>query len=319
MTITGGSASGPIANYNPLSRARSDPRRWPADSTADPLSRPGDGAPSRRRERNVGPDPRCRGDLHARKRERDDDWLDHAHRRRRVDEDADAGQDECAESVADSAGDPASTAVQWDAAANSSAQTMSAAARVFPVQDGWGTLAPGQTGGVRFRVNQGLLDVKSLNLTGPPPGRRSSAAAARTSPRVRYDERATTTKGQLQQTLADYNAANPTQRADLALGVIKDDFAWPTNNTVGLVCDDGRAMTPVAGAPGAVGWVRLSTTNAYPTPGLMEIAHNLGIQRLIPGVNTSFLAERRGRRRRAGSGLQRRPPEGPPHRRDARK
>ena len=292
LTITGGSASGPIANYNPVSGALGSAAL--ADSTADPLFlvpatalRPGDGSTTSALTLAGGvtytrvsggatttgltTPAGAAGSTKTLTLDRKTNAL-------RI--------------LLIPLGDPASTAVQWDAAANSSAQAlMAAAARVFPVQDGWGTLAPGQTGGVRFSINQGLLDVRSLNLYRTASGQTkfcSNGSSFATSQVTSGPFATLTFKGQLQQTLADYNAANPTQRADVALGVIKDDFAWPTNNSVGLVCDDGRAVTPVAGAPGAVGWVRLSTTNAYPTPGLMEIAHNLGIQRLIPGVNTSF-------------------------------
>ena len=292
LTITGGSASGPIANYNPLSGALGSAAL--ADSTADPLFlvpatalRPGDGSTTSALTLAVRATySRVNGGVTTTGLTTPAGaagstktlTLDRKTNALRI--------------LLIPLGDPASTAVQWDAAANSSAQAlMAAAARVFPVQDGWGTLAAGQTGGVRFHVNQGLVDVKSLNLYRTASGQTkfcSSGANFATSQVTSGAFAALTLKGQLQQTLADYNSANPTQRADLGLGVIKDDFAWQTNNSVGLVCDDGRALTPVAGAPGAVGWVRLSTTNAYPTPGLMEIAHNLGIQRLIPGVNTSF-------------------------------
>ncbi|HEX2293629.1 MAG TPA: hypothetical protein VHH55_09960, partial [Gaiellaceae bacterium] len=292
LTVTGGSASGPIANYNPLSGALGSAVL--ADSTADPLFlvpaaalRPGDGSTTSAltvavsvRYTRVSSGVTTTGLVTPAGAAGSTKTLtlDRKGNAFRV--------------LLVPLGDPASTVVQWDDAANASAQAlMSAAARVFPVQDGWGTLAQGQTGGVRFRINQGLLDVRSLNLYRTASGQTKfcsngsnfSISQVTSGPFAQL-----TLKGQLQQTLSDYNTANPTQRADLALGVIKDDFAWPTNNTVGLVCDDGRAATPVAGAPGAVGWVRLSTTSTYPTPGLMELAHNLGVVRQVPGVNTSF-------------------------------
>jgi Penicillin-Binding Protein C-terminus Family len=292
LTVTGGSASGPIANYNPLSGALGSAVL--ADSTADPLFlvpaaalRPGDGSTTsalsvavRVTYTRVSGGVTTTGQITPAGAAGSTKTLtlDRKGNALRV--------------LLVPLGDPASSVVQWDAAANTSAQAlMSAAARVFPVQDGWGTLATGQTGGVRFRVNQGLLDVRSLNLYRTASGLTkfcSNGANFATSQVTSGAFAGLTLKGQLQQTLADYNAANSTQRADLALGVIKDDFAWPTNNSVGLVCDDGRAVTPVAGAPGAVGWVRLSTTSTYPTPGLMELAHNLGVVRVVPGVNTSF-------------------------------
>ncbi|HEU6445372.1 MAG TPA: PxKF domain-containing protein [Gaiellaceae bacterium] len=292
LTVTGGSASGPIANYNPLSGALGSAVL--ADSTADPLFlvpaaalRPGDGSTTsaltvavRVTYTRVSSGVTTTGLITPAGAAGSTKTLtlDRKGNALRV--------------LLIPLGDPASTVVQWDDAANASAQAlMSAAARVFPVQDGWGTLATGQTGGVRFRVNQGLLDVRSLNLYRTASGQTkfcSNGSNFATSQVTSGPFTGLTLKGQLQQTLADYNAANPTQRADLALGVVKDAFAWPTNNSAGLICDDGRAATPVAGAPGAVGWVRVSTTSTYPTPGLMELAHNLGVVRYVLGVNTSF-------------------------------
>ena len=292
LTVTGGSASGPIANYNPLSGTLGSGVL--PDSTADPLFvvpavalRPGDGSTTSAVTVAVSVTyTRVSGGVTTTglitptgaTGSTQTLTLDRKGNALRV--------------LLIPLGDPASSVVQWDTAANASAQAlMSAAARVFPVQDGWGTLAPGQTGGVRFSVNQGLLDVKSLNLYRTASGLTkfcSNGSTFATSQVTSGPFTGFTLKGQLQQTLADYNAKNPTQLADIGLGVIKDDFAWPTNNTAGLVCDDGRALTPVSGAPGAVGWVRLSTVSTYPTPGLMEMAHNLGVVRSVPGVNTSF-------------------------------
>jgi len=292
LTLTGGSTSGSITNYNPLSGALGSAAL--ADSTADPLFlvpaaalRPGDGSTTSALTVAVSVTytrvnsgvtttglTTPAGAVGSAKTL----TLDRRTNALRV--------------LLIPLGDPASAVVQWDDAANAAAQAlMSAGARAFPVQDGWGTLASGQSGGIRFNVNQGLLDVKSLNLYKTASGQTkfcTNGSNFATSQVTTGAFAGLTLKGQLQQTVSDYNAANPTQRADIGLGVVKDDFAWSTNNGVGLICDDGRAATPVAGAPGAIGWVRVSTTSTYPTPGLMELAHNLGVVRYVVGVNTSF-------------------------------
>lgn len=174
-------------------------------------------------------------------------------------------------------GDPAAGTLQWTDTDQAALQKlMTTASRVLPVETGTGDLSSAATGGIRYVVNQGLLDVKSLGLyaTGSSSSSRLCANGANWSSTQVLSR--LTLKGQLAQTLADWNSANPTRLADVVVGVIDENNSWPSNNTVGLACDDGRAATPLAGSSGQVAWVRV-TSSGTNSPGVMELVHTIGI------------------------------------------
>lgn len=197
-------------------------------------------------------------------------------------------------------GDPTATTPQFTTAANSAVQQqMAAVNRVFPVQDGTGDLASTTggvptTGGVRYRVNGGLLDAKSLGLF--TNGKMCSNGTNYSASLVTSGAFAgLTLKGQLLQALSDYNSANTSAPADVILGAADESIAWASAS--GQLCpaapgfaagapDDGRASTPVAGALGKPAWARITYTGG-PSPVVMEIAHNFGISRCCASFHSS--------------------------------
>jgi hypothetical protein len=192
-------------------------------------------------------------------------------------------------------GDPTGT-LQFSAAANTAVQNMmTAASRAFPVPTGTGDLSPTATGGIRYAIAGGLLDARSLGLYATSAGVTkfcSNATNFGTSLIAAGPFAGLTLKGQLQQALSDYNAANPTQPADMVLGAADETFSWassdsvlcpaPTNASPGGP-DDGRASGPTAFAIGKPSWARI-TYNGVSSPGFMEMAHSLGICRISPCV-----------------------------------
>src|SRR5256885_3419398 len=178
-------------------------------------------------------------------------------------------------------GDPTSASPQWSSAAETTLQNaMTNAARAFPFPTGISpALTTTATGGVRYVVSTTLLDAKSLGLyktSGSTTKFCATGANWNTSQVTSGAYAGHTLKADLLQRLADYNQYN-NPPADLVLGVVDGAIAW--KSTDGLGCDDGRATTPGSGTPGQVGWVRVSTDSAYPTPLQMELLHPFGISR----------------------------------------
>jgi hypothetical protein len=198
-------------------------------------------------------------------------------------------------------GDPTAATTQFTTAANSSVQQlMAAVARVFPVQDGATANLTSTSGGVRYRVNGGLLDAKSLGLfvNGKmcSNGTNYSASLVTSGPFLGL-----TLKGQLLQALSDYNSVNAAAPADVILGVADESIAWASSS--GTQCpaapgfspgapDDGRASTPAAGVLGKPAWARITYPTSAggsggPSPVVMEIAHNYGISRCCASFHSS--------------------------------
>jgi hypothetical protein len=196
-------------------------------------------------------------------------------------------------------GDPTAGTVQFSADANTAIQNMmTAASRAFPVPAGTGDLSPTgptATGGIRYALNGGLLDARSLGLLATSGGLTkfcSNATNFATSLIGSGPFAGLTLKGQLQQALSDYNVANPTKPADMVLGAADETSSWASSS--GVQCpapataspggpDDGRASGPTAFAIGKPAWARI-TYNGVSSPGFMEMAHNLGICRVSPCV-----------------------------------
>jgi hypothetical protein len=200
-------------------------------------------------------------------------------------------------------GDPTATTTQFTTAANSSVQQlMAAVARVFPVEDGATASLASTAGGVRYRVNGGLLDAKSLGLF--TNGKMCSNGTNYSASLVTSGAFAgLTLKGQLLQALSDYNSANAAAPADVILGVADESVAWASSS--GTQCpaatgfnpgapDDGRASTPAAGVFGKPAWARITYPTSAggsggPSPVVMEIAHNFGISRCCVSFHSSNL------------------------------
>jgi hypothetical protein len=190
--------------------------------------------------------------------------------------------------------DPSSTNVQWSSDAQSSFQnTMTNVDRALPLPTGTGDLSLAATGGIRYVISGGPLDVKSLNLYKTLNGVTkfcANSANWSTSQVTSGGYAGHTLKGDLLQQLADYNRLN-NPPADMVLGVIDGKIAFKSSDGVTGGCDDGRAATPTSGQPGQVAWVRITnpTTDTpanYPSPVPMEILHTLGIVR--PSVSPTY-------------------------------
>jgi hypothetical protein len=198
-------------------------------------------------------------------------------------------------------GDPTATTTQFTAAANSSVQQLMAAVdRVFPVEDGTSASLTSASGGVRYRVNGGLLDAKSLGLF--VNGKMCSNGSNYSASLITSGAFAgLTLKGQLLQALSDYNSANAAAPADVILGAADESVAWASAS--GTQCpaapgfspgapDDGRASTPAAGVLGKPAWARITYPvsaggSGGPSPVVMEIAHNFGISRCCTSFHSS--------------------------------
>lgn len=137
---------------------------------------------------------------------------------------------------------------------------MAALSRLYPVPRGVGDLRGG-TGGIRYTINAGMLDLGALALldgTGKFCGKSSNHELLRP---------------QLAQFLRSWNAANPTATADLVVGVV--DEAISQSPTQG--CADGMATPNSSEA-----WVRaIPATATTPTSTgsllAMEVGHALGL------------------------------------------
>jgi hypothetical protein len=182
-------------------------------------------------------------------------------------------------------GDQASTATQWSSTAQTTLQNiMTNASRAYAVPDGTGDMSSTATGGIRYVVSGGLLDVKLLGLyaTSGTSSKFCGTASNWSTSQVSSGTFAGhTLKGDLLQRLADYNKYN-VPPADMVLGVVDGAVAWKSADSVtfnGSACDDGRAATPSAGQPGQVAWARVDT-GTYPSPVQMEVLHTLGISTL---------------------------------------
>ncbi|MEP6893099.1 MAG: hypothetical protein ABI927_04890, partial [Gaiellaceae bacterium] len=210
-------------------------------------------------------------------------------------------------------GDPTGGTLQFSADANTAVQNiMTAASRAFPVPTGTGDLSPTATGGIRYAIAGGLLDARSLGLYATSGGLTkfcSNATNFGTSLISAGPFTGLTLKGQLQQALSDYNAANPTKPADMVLGAADEANSWASSS--GVLCpapataspggpDDGRASGPTAFAIGKPSWARI-TYNGVSSPAFMEMAHSLGICRATgcvglhsPNVEADVTAVNRG-------------------------
>ncbi|MDP9223445.1 MAG: hypothetical protein M3P18_06240, partial [Actinomycetota bacterium] len=193
-------------------------------------------------------------------------------------------------------GDPTGGTLQFSADANTAVQNMmTAASRAFPVPTGTGDLSPTATGGIRYAIAGGLLDARSLGLYATSGGLTkfcSNATNFGTSLISAGPFAGLTLKGQLQQALSDYNAANPTKPADMVLGAADETSSWASGSPVQCPApataspggpDDGRASGPTAFAIGKPSWARI-TYNGVSSPSFMEMAHSLGVCRVSPCV-----------------------------------
>jgi hypothetical protein len=195
-------------------------------------------------------------------------------------------------------GDPTAGTAQFSANASTAVQNMmTAASRAFPVPTGTGDLGPTATGGIRYVIGGGLLDARSLGLYATSGGVTkfcSNATNFGTSLITSGPFAGLTLKGQLQQALSDYNAANPTRPADMVLGAADEASSWASSDSV--LCpapagaslggpDDGRASGPTAFAIGKPSWARVTYTGVS-SPGFMEMAHSLGISRCCAGLHS---------------------------------
>src|SRR2546425_1128009 len=168
-------------------------------------------------------------------------------------------------------GDPTLTFdSQLSAAAQSAVQDgMLTLSRIAPVPDGVGALG-GTSGGVRYLINRGILDMRPFLLSTSPAGRAVNPAKfCGTS--ANFDA-VDGVKAKLDQFLQAWNTANPTLFADRVLGVVDESLS--------LGASDGCAEGMAAATSGAKqAWTRaLYSTSPSMTGGLtaMEIFHTGG-------------------------------------------
>jgi uncharacterized delta-60 repeat protein len=145
--------------------------------------------------------------------------------------------------------------------ANAAVQNgFTALSRLYPVPAGVGSLV-GTTGGVRFSMNAGMLDLRNVNGTNMLPNGLFCGTTAN------FDG----LKAQLAQYLQSWNTANPSYTADRVVGAV--DGARSSGAASG--CAEGMAAV---GAPDA--WVRAIPDGSTPsTTGSlmgMELAHTFG-------------------------------------------
>src|SRR3989441_1876641 len=168
-------------------------------------------------------------------------------------------------------GDPTLTFdSQLSAAAQSAVQDgMLTLSRIAPVPDGVGALG-GTSGGVRYLINRGILDMRPFLLSTSPAGRAVNPAKfCGTS--ANFDA-VDGVKAKLDQFLEAWNTANPTLFADRVLGGVDESLSLGASDA----CAEGMAAA-TSGAKQA--WTRaLYSTSPSMTGGLtaMEIFHTGG-------------------------------------------
>ena len=159
---------------------------------------------------------------------------------------------------------------------------MQTLARIYPVPDGTGDLAPGSTGGIRYTVDTAtMLDLRAAggypDTSGKFCGTSADFAAI---------------KGLLAQYLLSHNTANPTATADRVVGVVDGGLSYGTGS--GLGCADGMASVSSAES-----WVRL-VADAPTAPSMsgalaaMEVSHTFGLELGTPTYHSSLPEADRG-------------------------
>lgn len=151
-------------------------------------------------------------------------------------------------------GDASSTATQFSSAAQAAVQNaLLDLSRMGPFPDGVVDLTSMATGGVRYSIDPGLMDIgpKSGTPAIPTSGTKFCGSASNFA----------TISNALTARLQNYNLLNPNAQADRALGVI--DAAISTGATGG--CDEGRAAVPSGGKSAVAAWVRAVPDGTYPS------------------------------------------------------
>jgi len=159
-------------------------------------------------------------------------------------------------------GDPKqSLASQLSAAAQSALQDgMVTLSRIAPVPDGVGSLT-GTTGGVRYTINTGILDVTSFLSTIGGLTKFCGNAA-------NFDG-ASGVKVKLDQFLQAWNAANPSFPADRVLGIVDEAISFGASSG----CAEGMAAVN-----GQQAWTRALSSMPLTGPlTTMEILHTGGV------------------------------------------
>ena len=144
-----------------------------------------------------------------------------------------------------------------DAARQTTQNAMLTLQRIMPVPDGVGDL--GGSGGVRYAINPGMINLSALGITGPPFCGTSTNFNA--------------LKGQLAAFLGAWNQANPSRTADRVLGVVDQGISTGS----GGGCADGMASTGSGEA-----WVRaVADVSGSPSPSgataAMELSHTMSL------------------------------------------
>jgi hypothetical protein len=166
-----------------------------------------------------------------------------------------------------------------------------ALSRIYPVRFGIGNDIAVGSGGLRYTLDPGLLNLKALPGTYDPAGRFCGTSSNFTG-----------IKGQLDTFLNAYNSnpANATHPADKVLGVV--DSAISDGNTSAYNCAEGMAATANASNTSVAAteaWVRaipdVAATKSQPAqPSMtgalmaMELAHTFAQEKQVAGVNTTF-------------------------------
>ncbi len=151
-------------------------------------------------------------------------------------------------------GDASSTATQFSGAAQAAVQNaLLDLSRMGPFPDGTGDLASMATGGVRFSIDPGLMDIgpKSPSPAIPTSGKSFCGSASNFA----------AISSALAARLQNYNLLNPNAQADRVLGVV--DAAISTGATGG--CDEGRAAVPSGGKSAVAAWVRAVPDGTSPS------------------------------------------------------
>ena len=162
--------------------------------------------------------------------------------------------------------------------------------RIYPVPFGISNDIALNTGGIRYTIDPGLLNLRPLAGTYDPNGKFCGTSSNFNG-----------IKGQLDTFLTTYNSnpANATHPADKVLGVV--DSAISDGNTSAYNCAEGMAATAgqSPGTPATEAWVRaipdVAATRSQPAqPSMtgalmaMELAHTFAQEKFVSGVNTTF-------------------------------
>jgi hypothetical protein len=180
---------------------------------------------------------------------------------------------------------------QWSTTAqNALINGFNTMSRLYPVEFGISNDLAVATGGLRYTIDPGLLNLKSVAGTYDPNGKFCGTSSNFNG-----------IKGLLDTFLTTYNSnpANAAHPADKVLGVA--DSLISDGSTSAYNCAEGMAATSsgITGTAATEAWVRaipdVAATKSQPAqPSLtgaamaMEIAHTMAQERFVSGVNTTY-------------------------------